>query len=146
MHTPAAEGSAHNRAADARRGCHRLAARIHCPWPISHSRLCRALRRAVPCADAGHFILGETNEVSKRVAQFQFTREGFMGLLGSGGASFGAVPYVPHVWYRIDLTFNWEKKDVRARACAVPAEGWGQPPRCVHGLAGLACAMRARSI
>jgi hypothetical protein len=33
-------------------------------------------------ADAGHFILGESNEVNKRVAQFQFTKDGKMGLLG----------------------------------------------------------------
>lgn len=33
-------------------------------------------------ADAGHFILGESNEVNKRVAQFQFTKDGRMGLLG----------------------------------------------------------------
>ena len=33
-------------------------------------------------ADAGHFILGESNEVNKRVAQFQFTKAGKMGLLG----------------------------------------------------------------
>ena len=38
-------------------------------------------------ADAGHFILGESNEVNKRVAQFQFTKDGRMGLLGTGGAT-----------------------------------------------------------
>jgi hypothetical protein len=50
-----------------------------------------------------------------------------MGLLGSGGSSYGAVPYVPHVWYRIDLTFNWAEKEVRARE----REG--------EGCAGCAC-------
>jgi len=70
------------------------------------------VRTDSPNSDAGHFILGESNEVNRRVAQFQFTREGCMGLLGSGGSSFGAVPYEPHVWYRIDLSFNWEAKEV----------------------------------
>ena len=42
-------------------------------------------------ADAGHFILGESNEVNKRVAQFQFSRDGRMGLLGTGGTTHGAT-------------------------------------------------------
>jgi len=58
--------------------------------------------------------------VNRRVAQFQFPREGCMGLLGSGGSSYGAVPYVPHVWYRIDLTFNWAEKTVRPAARPAP--------------------------
>mmetsp|Transcript_13318 Transcript_13318/g.35535 ORF Transcript_13318/g.35535 Transcript_13318/m.35535 type:complete len:576 (+) Transcript_13318:113-1840(+) len=70
------------------------------------------VRTDSPNSDAGHFILGESNEVNRRVAQFQFTREGNMGLLGSGGTSFGAVPYEAHTWYRIDLTFNWHSKTV----------------------------------
>ena len=50
-------------------------------------------------ADAGHFILGESNEVNKRVAQFQFTKDGRMGLLGTGGTTHGATPYEPNRWY-----------------------------------------------
>ncbi len=46
-------------------------------------------------ADAGHFILGESNEVNKRVAQFQFTRDGRMGLLGTGGTTHGATRCEP---------------------------------------------------
>ena len=63
-------------------------------------------------ADAGHFILGESNEVNKRVAQFQFTKEGRMGLLGTGGVTHGATPYEPNRWYFVELRFDWEKKEV----------------------------------
>jgi len=63
-------------------------------------------------ADAGHFILGESNEVNKRVAQFQFTKDGRMGLLGTGGTTHGATPYVPNRWYHVELRFDWEKKEV----------------------------------
>jgi len=63
-------------------------------------------------ADAGHFILGESNEVNKRVAQFQFTRDGKMGLLGTGGITHGATRYEPDRWYLIELRFNWDKKQV----------------------------------
>mmetsp|Transcript_17262 Transcript_17262/g.50146 ORF Transcript_17262/g.50146 Transcript_17262/m.50146 type:complete len:573 (-) Transcript_17262:270-1988(-) len=76
------------------------------------SRVTFYVRTDSATSDAGHFILGESNEVNRRVAQFQFTREGNMGLLGSGGQSFGAVPYEAHTWYRVDLTFNWERKEV----------------------------------
>jgi len=63
-------------------------------------------------ADAGHFILGESNEVNKRVAQFQFTKDGRMGLLGTGGTTHGATPYLPNRWYFVELRFDWEKKQV----------------------------------
>ena len=63
-------------------------------------------------ADAGHFILGESNEVNKRVAQFQFTKEGRMGLLGTGGVTHGATPYERNRWYFVELRFDWEKKEV----------------------------------
>ena len=63
-------------------------------------------------ADAGHFILGESNEVNKRVAQFQFTKDGRMGLLGTGGATHGATPYEPNRWYLVELRFDWDKKQV----------------------------------
>ena len=63
-------------------------------------------------ADAGHFILGESNEVNKRVAQFQFTKDGKMGLLGTGGITHGATPYLPNRWYFIELRFDWETKQV----------------------------------
>jgi hypothetical protein len=63
-------------------------------------------------ADAGHFILGESNEVNKRVAQFQFSRDGRMGLLGTGGTTHGATRYSPNKWYLIELRFDWEKKQV----------------------------------
>jgi len=63
-------------------------------------------------ADAGHFILGESNEVNKRVAQFQFTKDGKMGLLGTGGATHGATPYMPNTWYFIELRFDWVRKTV----------------------------------
>mmetsp|Transcript_4603 Transcript_4603/g.11213 ORF Transcript_4603/g.11213 Transcript_4603/m.11213 type:complete len:540 (+) Transcript_4603:63-1682(+) len=63
-------------------------------------------------ADAGHFILGESNEVNKRVAQFQFTKDGRMGLLGTGGTTHGATPYVPNRWYRVELRFDWTKREV----------------------------------
>jgi hypothetical protein len=63
-------------------------------------------------ADAGHFILGESNEVNKRVAQFQFTKDGRMGLLGTGGTTHGATPYVPNRWYLVELRFDWDKKQV----------------------------------
>lgn len=55
-----------------------------------------------------------------------------MGLLGSGGQSFGAVPYVPHVWYRIDLTFNWADKEVRAQHLPRTA---ARPPAGIQPLA-----------
>ena len=67
-------------------------------------------------ADAGHFILGESNEVNKRVAQFQFTKDGKMGLLGTQGVTHGATPYVAHKWYHVELRFDWEKREVRAAA------------------------------
>ena len=63
-------------------------------------------------ADAGHFILGESNEVNKRVAQFQFTRDGRMGLLGTGGTTHGATGYEPNRWYLIELRFDWDIKQV----------------------------------
>jgi len=63
-------------------------------------------------ADAGHFILGESNEVNKRVAQFQFTKDGRMGLLGTGGTTHGATPYKANRWYHIELRFDWERKTV----------------------------------
>ena len=63
-------------------------------------------------ADAGHFILGESNEVNKRVAQFQFTKDGKMGLLGTGGTTHGATPYEPNRWYLVELRFDWDKKQV----------------------------------
>ncbi len=63
-------------------------------------------------ADAGHFILGESNEVNKRVAQFQFTKDGRMGLLGTGGTTHGATPYEPNRWYLVELRFDWERKQV----------------------------------
>eukprot|EP00908_Phaeocystis_cordata_P025286 Transcript_7738.p1 GENE.Transcript_7738~~Transcript_7738.p1 ORF type:complete len:543 (+),score=218.20 Transcript_7738:122-1750(+) len=63
-------------------------------------------------ADAGHFILGESNEVNKRVAQFQFTKDGKMGLLGTGGITHGATPYEANRWYFVELRFDWEKKEV----------------------------------
>ncbi len=63
-------------------------------------------------ADAGHFILGESNEVNKRVAQFQFTKEGTMGLLGTGGITHGAMSYEANRWYQIELRFDWEDKTV----------------------------------
>ena len=63
-------------------------------------------------ADAGHFILGESNEVNKRVAQFQFTKDGRMGLLGTGGTTHGATPYEPNRWYLVELRFDWDKKQV----------------------------------
>ena len=63
-------------------------------------------------ADAGHFILGESNEVNKRVAQFQFTKDGRMGLLGTGGTTHGATLYVPNRWYLVELRFDWDKKQV----------------------------------
>lgn len=63
-------------------------------------------------ADAGHFILGESNDVNKRVAQFQFTKEGQMGLLGTAGVSHGATPYMPNRWYFIELRFDWKQKQV----------------------------------
>mmetsp|Transcript_10653 Transcript_10653/g.27658 ORF Transcript_10653/g.27658 Transcript_10653/m.27658 type:complete len:575 (+) Transcript_10653:126-1850(+) len=84
------------------------------------------VRTDSPDSDAGHFILGESNEVNRRVAQFQFTKDGNMGLLGSGGTSYGAVPYEPFTWYRIDLTFQWERKEVdfyvncKLEECAIP--------------------------
>lgn len=78
-------------------------------------------------ADAGHFILGESNEVNKRVAQFQFTKDGQMGLLGTGGATHGATPYVPNRWYLVQLRFDWLKKEVQpfvfAHAIAFPPPG-----------------------
>ena len=83
-------------------------------------------------ADAGHFILGESNEVNKRVAQFQFTKDGKMGLLGTQGVTHGATPYVAHKWYHVELRFDWEKREVRAAAppprnsarnsCAIPVQ------------------------
>ena len=69
-------------------------------------------------ADAGHFILGESNEVNKRVAQFQFTKDGKMGLLGTQGVTHGATPYVAHKWYHVELRFDWEKREVRSSAAA----------------------------
>jgi hypothetical protein len=63
-------------------------------------------------ADAGHFILGESNEVNKRVAQFQFTKDGRMGLLGTGGTTHGATRYEPNRWYLVELRFDWVKKQV----------------------------------
>jgi hypothetical protein len=63
-------------------------------------------------ADAGHFILGESNEVNKRVAQFQFTKDGRMGLLGTGGTTHGATRYEANRWYLVELRFDWEKKQV----------------------------------
>ena len=66
-------------------------------------------------ADAGHFILGESNEVNKRVAQFQFTKDGKMGLLGTQGVTHGATPYVAHKWYHVELRFDWEKREVRCK-------------------------------
>ena len=63
-------------------------------------------------ADAGHFILGESNEVNKRVAQFQFSRDGRMGLLGTGGTTHGATRYEPNRWYLVELRFNWDKKQI----------------------------------
>ena len=84
-------------------------------------------------ADAGHFILGESNEVNKRVAQFQFTKDGKMGLLGTQGVTHGATPYVAHKWYHVELRFDWEKREVRAAAPpprnsprAIPAQ---RPPK-----------------
>jgi hypothetical protein len=75
-----------------------------------------------PNADAGHFILGESNEVNKRVAQFQFTKDGRMGLLGTGGTTHGATPYLPNRWYLVELRFDWDKKEVRS-----PPEGCSPP-------------------
>ena len=63
-------------------------------------------------ADAGHFILGESNEVNRRVAQFQFTRDGKMGLLGTGGTTHGATPYESNRWYHVMLCFDWKRKTV----------------------------------
>ena len=63
-------------------------------------------------ADAGHFILGESNEVNRRVAQFQFTRDGQMGLLGTGGTTHGATPYEANTWYHVLLRFDWARKTV----------------------------------
>lgn len=63
-------------------------------------------------ADAGHFILGESNEVNRRVAQFQFTRDGNMGLLGTGGTTHGATPYEANRWYHVLLRFDWTRKTV----------------------------------
>lgn len=63
-------------------------------------------------SDAGHFILGESNEVNKRVAQFQFTRDGHMGLLGTGGTTHGATPYEANRWYHVLLRFDWVRKTV----------------------------------
>jgi len=80
--------------------------------PFKPARVSFYVRTDSPNSDAGHFILGETNEVNRRVAQFQFTKDGNMGLLGSGGSSFGSVPYKPFTWYRIDLTFDWDNKKV----------------------------------
>lgn len=57
-------------------------------------------------------ILGESNEVNKRVAQFQFTKDGQMGLLGTGGTTHGATPYVADRWYHIELRFDWSRKTV----------------------------------
>ena len=65
-------------------------------------------------ADAGHLILGESNEVEKRVAQFQFTRDGRMGLLGTGGTTHGATRYEANRWYYVELRFDWAKKQERA--------------------------------
>ena len=87
-------------------------------------------------ADAGHFILGESNEVNKRVAQFQFTKDGKMGLLGTQGVTHGATPYVAHKWYHVELRFDWEKREVRAAAPpprnsprAIPAQRPRKIPR-----------------
>ena len=74
-------------------------------------------------ADAGHFILGESNEVNKRVAQFQFTKDGKMGLLGTGGITHGATPYLPNRWYFVELRFDWDSKEVSFYVDHMLAEG-----------------------
>lgn len=129
------------RRARARARAQRRLTRAARPRPPRVPRPAGARRGA---ADAGHFILGESNEVNRRVAQFQFTKDGNMGLLGSGGASYGAVPYEPFTWYRIDLTFHWERKEVRAptgpcaRARRRRTRGAAQPHRA--GGRGRPCA------
>lgn len=70
------------------------------------------VRSSSNSADAGHFILGESNEVNRRVAQFQFTRDGTMGLLGTGGTTHGATPYEKNRWYHVLLRFDWERRTV----------------------------------
>uniref|UniRef100_A0A7S4BM30 BTB domain-containing protein n=1 Tax=Chrysotila carterae TaxID=13221 RepID=A0A7S4BM30_CHRCT len=82
------------------------------PSPFRPDAVSFYVRTNSASADAGHFILGESNEVNKRVAQFQFTKEGRMGLLGTGGITHGATPYVPNVWYLIELRFDWTRKSV----------------------------------
>lgn len=76
------------------------------------SRVSFHVRTDTPGKDAGHFILGESNEVNKRVAQFQFNKDGKMGLLGSGGKMFGSVPYEADKWYHVVLYFEWTHKKV----------------------------------
>ena len=46
--------------------------------------------------------------MNKRVAQFQFTKDGRMGLLGTGGTTHGATPYVANRWYHVELRFDWQ--------------------------------------
>ena len=35
-----------------------------------------------------------------------------MGLLGTGGTTHGATPYVANRWYLVELRFDWERKSV----------------------------------
>ena len=55
------------------------------------------------------------------MAQFQFTKDGKMGLLGTGGITHGATPYLPNRWYFVELRFDWENKEV-ARYRPTPCE------------------------
>ena len=50
-----------------------------------------------------------------------------MGLLGTGGITHGATPYLPNRWYFVELRFDWENKEVPLRwlvitPCARPGD------------------------
>ena len=71
-----------------------------------------------------------------------------MGLLGTGGITHGATPYLPNRWYFVELRFDWENKEVayvgslspHALGPATPWLGAATPCATVLLLAATPCA------